>query len=121
MKNKKIKIALQLNDFEIFQSVFWVEKIIRNLLDNAVKYTDNKIIIKNIRSCLYIIDNGCGIDKNYKNHIFEDFFQCKTLTRKHSNGVGLGLSIVDFAVSLIGGEIKLKSREKCYTIFKVCL
>ena len=121
IKNKNIKITLCLNDFEIIQSRYWVEKIIRNLLENAIKYTVSKIIIRNINSCFWIADNGCGIDKEYINHIFKDFFQCDTLINGNKQGVGLGLSIVDFASSLIGAKIKVKSRKKYYTIFRVCL
>ena len=98
-----------------------MEKIIRNLLENAIKYTVSKIIIRNINSCFWIADNGCGIDKEYINHIFKDFFQCDTLINGNKQGVGLGLSIVDFASSLIGAKIKVKSRKKYYTIFRVCL
>lgn len=121
IKEKGIKIILRLNNFEVFQNKFWVEKIIRNLLDNAIKYTNSKIIIKNVASCFYIIDNGIGIEKDDQNHIFKDFFQCNTLSQKQNNGVGLGLAIVDFAASLINVKINIKSRVNGYTIFKVCL
>ena len=121
IEKKGIKVILDLRKFELCQNIFLTEKIIRNLLDNAIKFTNSKIVVKNIKNCIWIIDNGCGINKNDKNHMFSDFFQCNTLSTEKKEGVGLGLGIVNYYVWLIGANIKVRSREGCYSAFKVCL
>ena len=66
-KDIEIEFNEPKNDIVIFADEARLEQVWTNLLNNAIKYTDNKIIIKNIRSCLYIADNGCGINKKYRN------------------------------------------------------
>ena len=118
---KNIKVILNLNEFEICQNLFLSEKIIRNLIDNALKFTNSKILIKNIKNCFYIIDDGCGFDEINQKQIFRDFFQCNSLMYDKNEGVGLGLGIIKYSALLIGAEIKIKSRKNKYTMFKVCL
>ena len=91
------------------------------MLGNAVKFTDSKIMIKNIDGCFWIVDDGCGIDKKEQKHIVDDFFQCNTLTKNKAQGTGLGLGIAYYSASIAGGYIKVKSRKGYYTVFKVCL
>lgn len=121
IESKNIKIVLKLKKHEIYQNLFLTEKIIRNLLDNAIKFAKSKILIKNIGSCIVIIDDGCGIDKNKQKHIFDNFFQCDTSNVINNNGAGLGLGIVNYCAWLTGAKISVKSRKEYHTAFKVCL
>ena len=121
IEQKNAKLILKLKKYEVYQNLFLTEKIIRNILDNAVKFTKSKILIKNVGGCIIIADDGCGVDKNEQKQIFADFFQCDGLSDKNSKGAGLGLGIVNYSSWLIGAKIKIKSRKKYYTAFKVCL
>ncbi len=121
IEKKGIKLIVKLKKYEVYQSLFLTEKIVRNLLDNAVKFAKSKIVIRNVKNCFWIIDDGCGISKNEQKQVFEDLFRCNTLSCENNDGAGLGLGIVSYYAWLIGSEIKLKSRKEYYTAFKVCL
>ena len=120
-EEKGIKQILKLTNFEVCQNLFLVEKIIRNLIDNALKFAKTKILIKNIANCFWIVDDGVGINKNEQKQIFDDFYQSCGLICENNNGVGLGLGIVNYSALLIGANINLRSLKNHYTVFKVCL
>ena len=121
IEKRGIKLILKLNSYEVCQNLLLVERIIRNLVDNALKYAKTKFLIKNIGGSFWIVDDGAGIDKIYQKQVFEDFSQCNGLTTANDGSGGLGLGIVKCLASLIGANIKLKSQKNCYTIFRVCL
>lgn len=121
IENKDIELIVKLRDFEVCQNLFLTQKIIRNLLDNAVKFTKSKILIKNIGNCLVVGDNGCGIDKNNKNHTVRRFCETNGLACEKAQGTGFGLEIVSYSVRQIGAKMFLRSCKNKYTVFKVCL
>ena len=120
-KSKNIRLILKLDKYDVFQNLFLVEKMIRNLLDNALKFAKTKVLIKNINGCFWVIDDGVGIDKKYQKQIFNDFFQCNKLSCGNPQGFGLGLGIVKYCASLTRAKLEIKSRSNAYAIFKVCL
>lgn len=90
-------------------------RAILNIIDNAIKYSQDKGIVtlnlqkKNGRAIVEIKDTGRGIAKKDLPHIFERFYH------------GLGLSIAKAAVSSHQGEIKVVSKINHGTIFTVIL
>lgn len=94
-----------------------IERIILNILSNAVKFTPKggKIMVNiedcNENICIRIKDTGRGIPKDKLNSIFERFVQVdKSLTRDHE-GSGIGLSLVKCLVELHNGTIDVNSKE----------
>lgn len=91
------------------------ERIIQigdNLLSNALKFTDSGLITlnatyKNGIYNLFVTDSGTGIPKGEINRIFKSFERLSNAATQ--DGFGLGLSIVDNLVRLLGGEIKISS------------
>lgn len=93
----------------------WLERILRNLLDNAIKYTkaggsvsigcteDGEQIRISVR------DTGIGIAPQDQVRVFEEYFQIHNPSRDRSQGVGLGLAIVKRACDLLGHAITLRS------------
>ena len=96
-----------------------VERIVRNLLGNAVKYTRNGGVLLSCRlrgtaaSCCWLIevwDTGLGIAEADHERVFEEFYQVGNPERDRLAGLGLGLSIVRRLTSLLGHRLTLFSR-----------
>lgn len=98
--------------------------ILRNLLENAVKFTHIGSIefgyyIESTNLVLFVKDTGIGIAPEYHKTIFQRFSQEeKELTRKF-DGLGLGLAISKDIAELLGGSITLKSERGKGTAFYV--
>lgn len=97
-----------------------------NLLDNAIKYTNNggKINVEMLQKpnhdiVVTISDNGIGMSEKTRCKIFEQFFQADKSHGKDGNG--LGLSIVSRIIRLHGGSINVKSVENEGSEFKITL
>ena len=87
-----IDFDLKLENIEIFSDKIGLAKVIDNLIDNGVKYSQNsrKIDIKLIDSTLYIQDYGCGMDEVELLQIFDKFYQSDSSMQ----GFGIGLNMV---------------------------
>jgi len=100
-----------------------LERILGNLLSNAIKYSRKGGQIqftasaRRDRVVFQIQDCGIGIPASDLEHLFEPFYRAQNTTQVHGNG--LGLSIVQEAVSLLKGEIHCTSTENVGTTFTV--
>ena len=102
-----------------------LSQIIYNLMENAVKYTQENGVIrvilerngKTVR--LTVSDNGPGIPKADLSHIFDRFYRVDKARSRTVGGTGLGLSIVRQLVALHGGTIRAESVEGEGTAFIV--
>ncbi len=113
-----------------FDSNQW-NKIVYNLLSNAMKFTHengsirialNKILKKNQEHIqLVITDTGIGIPKEKLNHIFDRFYQVDASMKNTQSGTGIGLALVKELIDLQGGEITVSSEIKKGTSFTVVL
>jgi signal transduction histidine kinase/ActR/RegA family two-component response regulator len=91
-----------------------VRQILNNLLNNAIKFTDNGQIrygysLKNDELEFFIDDTGIGIKSDFHEKIFELFRKVGTENRRLYDGVGLGLSICKGNIDLLKGKIWLES------------
>ena len=99
--------------------------IITNLLNNAIKYSNENSIIKikssSNKANLYVSigDNGIGIPMIEQNLIFKRFFRAKNVS--YYPGTGIGLNIVNGYVKCLNGAISFKSKENIGTIFNIQL
>ncbi len=89
--------------------------ILRNLLDNAIRFTEvgGHITValtrKGERVVMTVADDGCGIPPDAQTRVFERFYQVERSRSGAERGTGLGLSIVRHAVTALGGEVELAS------------
>jgi signal transduction histidine kinase len=103
-----------------------IQRMIANLLDNAIKYTPagGKIEVavdsKNeLTLQLNVRDNGIGISKEDLPHIFERFYRCDP--SRSQAGTGLGLSLAKAIATAHGGDITVSSISDQGSTFSVTL
>lgn len=118
---REICLSCQKRHVWVNSDRFLIERLIHNLLSNALKYAKRFVKIGVNGSGFWIADDGAGIEKEKQKHIFDMFYRCNTLIDKHSYGTGIGLSSVKAVCQLIGAEVKVKSVFGKYTVFRICL
>lgn len=102
--------------------------IINNLLENAIKYSGEKVEIKinysenNHESVTITVqDNGFGISKSDRKYIFDKFFRSPSITNRNIPGMGLGLAYARQLVMAHAGSIEVESEEGLGTVFTIKL
>ena len=115
LKDKKITIKITNCNHLIESDAFLFERILRNYIDNAVKYTKNKIIIGCLQYTdslkIMVLDNGIGISTQEKKHIFSPYYQSQNSLDNRQKGVGLGLAIVQKTADLLNIKVGVKSKK----------
>lgn len=102
-----------------------VERILRNLVSNAIRYTtDGSVLVscrqRGDRLMLQVWDTGPGIAESEQARVFEEFYQVPNGPRTDANqrkGLGLGLAIVKRLADLIDAPIRLRSQPARGTVF----
>ncbi|MDF2593381.1 MAG: sensor histidine kinase, partial [Clostridia bacterium] len=107
------------------------ERIILNLISNAIKFTPpgniitlrllQKIINRKSKICIEVIDTGVGIPKDKHKLIFERFGQVDNSLTRQAEGTGIGLSLVKKFVESHEGEIKVDSEIGGGSTFTIIL
>jgi len=124
-KNIKLNIFCPSVDAQIIADYYTVNQIFVQLLDNALKYTNQgEVSIKLSKSengnlAVEIKDTGIGIDREYLTKIFKPFSQEEMgYTRKY-DGNGIGLALVKRYCELNNAKIELESEKNVGSIFTV--
>jgi PAS domain S-box-containing protein len=100
--------------------------VIKNLIHNAVKFTEQGSITVDVRPCtggaeVCVSDTGIGIAPEVLPVIFEPFRQADSSTTRHYGGIGLGLYIVRQFLELLGGTITVESKVGHGSTFRVLI
>ncbi|WP_440998554.1 sensor histidine kinase [Fodinibius sp. SL11] len=113
---KNISIQTQIDpDLQVMAHGAYIEEVINNLLDNAVKYTPKggKVKLQLQRSSgkavIHLSDTGIGFDEETKQHLFERFYRANESVVQEQTGSGLGLPLVKAIIELYGGKIRAYS------------
>ena len=112
---------------EVFGDRSQLVSAFSNLVENAIKYSDEDRLVKIIGDVrvddltVAIVDQGLGIAPKDHERIFERFYRVDRARSRSTGGTGLGLSIVRHVVDNHGGKIELKSNEGEGATFTVVL
>ena len=96
---------------------YGIERVILNIISNAIKYTPENGVIKAYVGFVYndayikVIDNGIGIPEKDLNRIFERFYRVDKARTREMGGTGLGLSIAKEILNQNNGSIDIKSES----------
>lgn len=101
-----------------------LRRLLRNLLVNATRYTDQGGIVLGCRRRgdslrIEVWDSGIGIAEDKLATVFEEFFQIGNPERDRAKGLGLGLSVVERLAALLGHRIDVASRPGKGSVFAV--
>jgi signal transduction histidine kinase len=103
-----------------------VESILRNLVSNAIRYTERGGLLvacrkRNGQALLEVWDTGIGIAPENQMLIFREFLQLANSEQDRQKGLGLGLAIVDGLARTLGHELSLVSRLRRGSVFRLSL
>ena len=104
-----------------------LHQILVNLLTNAIKYSEpGTQITLNARADqsavrFEVSDQGVGIRKEHMPRLFEKFYRADDPAVRRASGTGLGLYIVRSLVTMLGGQVHVRSRHGKCTVFTVVL
>ncbi len=126
-KQGHLQVNLLAKKYQVSGDNVHLTNAISNLIDNAIKYTIEKPIIKietansNDAIILIIADNGIGIAKDDQKKVFQKFFRVSTGNVHNVKGFGLGLAYVKKIIELHHGSIALHSELNHGTTFTITL
>ena len=124
---KNVKIICMPTSLSVRADAEYLERVLRNLVHNAIQYSNNGRIILGVRhranqfAEIIVADDGLGISEEHQEKIFDEFYQIDTHTSRRVGNIGLGLSIVKDLVSAMNGTVTLSSVEGKGTQFGVKL
>ncbi len=122
-----LKLKFEAFQTEILGNSFHLTNVFVNMLDNAIKYSENKpkivIFTENISNAIliHISDNGIGMNKNAQKNVFDKFYREETGNIHNIKGHGLGLSYVKKIVEIHQGKVSLISDKGKGSTFTVKL
>lgn len=124
-KEITIKLNFSQDTMTIYVDPFYFNSCLRNLLDNAIKYSGDKPIIlvtsrkekNNIN--IAVADNGSGIPKRDQDNVFNEFF--RSSGESSVKGHGMGLYSIKQIVKAHSGKIKLDSEVGKGTVFSIII
>ena len=128
--DKGLKLHTSIEAIRLFGDPVAIGRIVRNLVDNAIKYTEQGGVTVGVRlhgegdatvAIVSVADTGIGIPAGEETRIFEEFYQLANPGRDRSKGVGLGLAIVKRLCELVDAEISVSSAPGKGTHFRVTM
>jgi signal transduction histidine kinase len=98
----------------VFSDPVLLERMLRNLISNAIRYTDSGSVQVKMRQIdgniwLDVADTGIGISPETMPHIFEEYYQADNPHRDRRKGLGLGLAIVRRIENILGCRVVVRS------------
>jgi CheY-like chemotaxis protein len=113
-REKRLRFRIIPNDAWVRSDFILLERILLNLVSNAVRYTVKGGVVIGCRRRAGLLrievwDTGVGIPENQQLNVFREFYRLGTTEQDPGHGLGLGLAIVDRLCRLLGHPIELTS------------
>lgn len=120
---KQLALVAAVDEAQVRTDAVLIERVLRNLLVNAVKYTSAGAVTMRIRRqghevLVEVSDTGPGIPADQQSRIFEEYVQLANPARQRRHGVGLGLAIVKRIDALLQLRLTLESVVGTGTTFR---
>jgi signal transduction histidine kinase len=114
--DKGLRLRLRRPRTSVFSDPGLLERVLANLIANAIRYTDRGGVLVGARQAgpdwlrIEVVDSGVGIPEEFQGRIFEEYFRVEHPGRGQGKGLGLGLAIVARLTRLLGNEVTVASR-----------
>ncbi|MEO1036255.1 MAG: hybrid sensor histidine kinase/response regulator [Pseudomonadota bacterium] len=125
--DKGLDFRVRNSDVKVHADRALVERILGNLVSNAIKYTERGGVLVGVRKLsgdsarIDIWDTGVGIPRDSLDEIFLEYYQVGNLARASTEGLGLGLSIVKGLCDMLGYKLSVQSRPGYGSVFSIVL
>ena len=122
---KDLELRIRPTTHSVLSNEVALGRILSNLVNNAVKNTDDGGILIASRKCsdnhvcIEVWDTGVGIPRDQMKSIFEEFYQIDNKARQPSDGLGLGLSISQRLADQLNHKLTVSSRPGRGTVMKL--
>jgi signal transduction histidine kinase len=121
-----LRLRVRPTDAHAWSDPALVERILRNLVSNALRYTRRGGVLvacraRGERLALEVWDSGVGIPDAEQQRVFDEFYQVAAPGEPGGKGIGLGLAIVKRLGTLIGAPVALRSHAGRGSVFRVTL
>ncbi|GGF59768.1 NahK/ErcS family hybrid sensor histidine kinase/response regulator [Alteromonas lipolytica] len=123
---KGLKLRAKITHTLVHSDTYLLARILRNLLTNAIRYTNEGSILIGVRRRkaglqIQVFDTGIGIPQDKLSEIFREFNRLDAKKRRHDKGLGLGLAIVERLASVMNHQITVRSEEGKGSCFSIML
>lgn len=114
------------HDLTVWTDPNLLERVVRDLLNNALKFTEHGSVLLSLRqergqAVIGVTDTGCGIAPEHQHEVFQEFVQLNNPERDRTRGMGLGLSIVQRLCRLLEIDLNLQSAARQGARFELTL
>jgi signal transduction histidine kinase len=121
---KDLQLVLHQCSLTVTSDPMLLERVVRNIIANAVAYTDHGRVVVGCRRrrgylSIQVWDTGRGIPRHEQEHVFQEFYQLGNPERDRTKGVGLGLAIVRRLTQLLGHTLNVRSEFGHGSLFEV--
>ena len=125
--------AVDVKNEDVLCDKLRLNQVLLNIVSNAVKFSRNggQVVVRIVQKPVqpngyatyefHVKDNGIGMSKEFQKHLFEAFTREQTATVSGIQGTGLGMAITKNIVTMMNGDITVKSEEGKGTEFTVSL
>lgn len=107
-KYKDRDFILECENYLVQADKTMIEMVVTNLIDNAIKYSEGKIVLQVKDQTLHVKDKGIGIEQKELEQITKKFYRSNTLS--WDNSLGLGLALVSHILALHNSNLTIQSK-----------